>query len=182
MKKLPEKKLSCFIRNITYKLDSLYSILPIDKISVFKTNYASQAQTYVSKIDLTERKEYSLGSFYDTIVGYTENNTEFTNWDMSQGYWMLVQEDGTEIPLSAEQAVSDGVISVRKDKVTGNVYITPISNGSSYMEYRINETGYFRYYDYDMDSETEFDTNRIKNCTNDMITRKGTIEIVSNIE
>ena len=175
-------KFTSDVDNITYKLDSLYSILPIDKISVFKTNYASQAQTYVSKIDLTERKEYSLGSFYDTIVGYTENNTEFTNWDMSQGYWMLVQEDGTEIPLSAEQAVSDGVISVRKDKVTGNVYITPISNGSSYMEYRINETGYFQYYDYDMDSETEFDTNRIKNCTNDMITRKGTIEIVSNIE
>ncbi len=176
-------KISAEVDNVTYTVTNKYSLYPISKIKVFKTNFASEAQTYVSEIKMNEQKEYRLQDYYSSIKASTKYNTEFTNWDMSQGYWVLVKEDGTEIPITSDEVISDGVISVRTDKNVGNIYMTPLKNGSSYVRYKINETGYFQYYDYAQSGSTAFNSANIKNCTNDMITSKGTIEIVvSNIE
>lgn len=175
-------KVTSDIETVEYNLSNMYSILPIDKISVFKTNENTTSKHYVSEIRLDEKKAYSFQDFYDVVVGYTKNNTEFTNWDMSQGYWVLVAEDGTEMKITPDKVVSDGIVSVRQDALAGNIYITPLKNGSSHIRYKINETGYFQYYDYNEGCTLGFDASKVKCCTNDMITRKGTIEIVSNVE
>ena len=175
-------KFTSEVDNVTYTLDNVYSIMPIDKISVFKTNDNTTSQHWVSEIKLDEKKEYRFQDYYDRVVGYTKNNTVFTNWDMSQGYWVLVNDDGTEIEITPDKIISDGIVSVRQDALSGNIYITPLKNGSSHIRYKINETDYFQYYDYYSDYSSEFDSSKIKSCTNDMITRKGTIEIVSQVD
>ncbi len=175
-------KITSEVDNVTYTLDNEYSILPIDKISVFKTNANTTSQHWVSQIKLDEKKEYRFHDYYDSVVGYTKNNTPFTNWDMSQGYWVLVKEDGTEMEITPGTIISDGIVSVREDAMSGNIYITPLTKGSSHIRYKINETDYFQYYDYYSDYSSGFDASKIKSCTNDMITRKGTIEIVSQVE
>lgn len=176
-------KISAEVDSVCYAATNRYSLYPIDKIKVFKTNFASEAQTYVSEIKMNEQKEYRLQDYYNSITASTKYNTDFTNWDMSQGYWVLVKEDGTEIPITSDEVISDGIISVRMDRTVGNIYMTPLKNGSSYVRYKINETGYFQYYDYAQSGSTTFNSANVKNCTNDMISSKGTIEIVvSNIE
>ena len=162
--------------NVSYDICNYYSLYPLDKIKVFKTNFASDSSSYVSLIELNENKEYRLQDYYSNIIGYNVYNTEFTNWDATQGYWVLVKEDGTEIKIT-DTPVSDGTVSARKDKVTGNIYITPLNEGSSYVRYVINETGYFQYYDYKTGDSVTFDSSKVKDCTNADITSKGTIEL-----
>lgn len=172
-------KVSSDVESVKYTLDHTYSILPIEKITAFKTNKYNAEKHWVSEIKLNEKKEYRFQDYFDDVVGYTVNNTEFTNWDMSQGYWVLVGEDGKEQKITSNQPVSDGIISVEQTKA-GNIYITPLKNGHSYVTFKINETGYFQYYDYK--EGAPFDTANIKDCTNDMVTRPATIEIVSTVE
>lgn len=168
------------VDNVSYTTSKNYSLYPIDKIKVYKTNFASESQSLVTSINLNSEKEYKLQDYYNEIKAYTKYNTEFTNWDATQGYWVLVSEDGTETRIT-DTPVSDGVISARMDKITGNIYLTPISNGTSYVRYKINENDTFQYYSRANDTSTTFSSSNVKGCTNDWITQKGTIEIKSNI-
>ena len=167
------------VESIEYDLCKMYSILPIEKVTAYKTYAGNTNKDWVSEIKLSENKEYRFQDYFDELVGYSENNVEFTNWDMSQGYWVLVDEDGNEHEITTGKAVSDGIISVEETKA-GNIYITPKKSGHSYLKFKINETGYFQYYDYKPGQS--FNTDNIKDCTNDMIKRPAVIEIVSTVE
>lgn len=174
------------ISAVSYSFDKYYALYPIDKIKIYKTNPASSAQTLVQHIDLDSDSSYRLQDYYNTISAFDEHNSDWTNWDPTQGYWALITDDpstGEEkiIKISSEP-VSDGIVSAYKDSKTGLIYINPLKNGKSYIRYIINDN-VFQYYPNVPGDASEFSTLNLKYVTNDDITAKGTIEInTSNIE
>lgn len=174
------------ISAVSYSFDKYYALYPIDKIKIYKTKPASSAQSLVQHIDLDSDGSYRLQDYYNTISAFDEHNSDWTNWDPTQGYWALITDDpstGEEkiIKISSEP-VSDGIVSAYKDSKTGLIYINPIKNGKSYIRYVINEN-VFQYYPNVPGDATDFSTLNLEYVTNDDITAKGTIEInTSNIE
>lgn len=129
--------------SVTY-IDEVYSVLPIQKIKVFSYETAEKDKL-VKSISIDDTDAHSLNEYYSTVEAYTCMNTEFTGWDPTQGYWVLVDENGDQHPIG-KVAISDGVISAKADSKTGEIFITPISNGSSYVQYVINENAFMYYY------------------------------------
>lgn len=129
--------------SVTY-IDEVYSVLPIQKIKIFSYETA-QKDKLVESISIDDTNAHSLNEYYSTVEAYTCVNTEFTGWDPTQGYWVLVDENGDQHPIG-KVAISDGVISVKADSKTGEIFITPISNGSSHIQYVINENAFMYYY------------------------------------
>lgn len=174
------------ISAVSYSFDKYYALYPIDKIKIYKTNPASSAQTLVQHIDLDSDGSYRLQDYYNTISAFDEHNSDWTNWDPTQGYWALITDDPStgeeKIIKITSDPVSDGIVSAYKDSKTGLIYITPLKNGKSYIRYVINDN-VFQYYPNVPGDATEFSTLNLKYVTNDHITAKGTIEInTSNIE
>lgn len=174
------------ISAVSYSFDKYYALYPIDKIKIYKTNPASSAQTLVQHIDLDSDGSYRLQDYYNTISAFDEHNSDWTNWDPTQGYWALITDDPStgeeKIIKITSDPVSDGIVSAYKDSKTGLIYITPLKNGKSYIRYVINDN-VFQYYPNVPGDATEFSTLNLKHVTNDHITAKGTIEInTSNIE
>lgn len=174
------------ISAVSYSFDKYYALYPIDKIKIYKTNPASSAQTLVQHIDLDSDGSYRLQDYYNTISAFDEHNSDWTNWDPTQGYWALITDDPStgeeKIIKITPEPVSDGIVSAYKDSKTGLIYITPLKNGKSYIRYVINDN-VFQYYPNVPGDATEFSTLNLKYVTNDHITAKGTIEInTSNIE
>ena len=139
--------------DVTY-IDELYSVLPIQKIKVFSYETAEK-DSLVKSISINDTSAHSINEYYDSIEAYTCMNTEFTGWDASQGYWVLVDENGDQHPIG-KVAISDGVISAKSDSKTGEIFITPISNGTSYVQYVINEN-VFTYYKTDKNNNGVID-------------------------
>ena len=174
------------ISAVSYSFDKYYALYPIDKIKIYKTKPASSAQTLVQHIDLDSDGSYRLQDYYNTISAFDEHNSDWTNWDPTQGYWALITDDPStgeeKIIKITSDPVSDGIVSAYKDSKTGLIYITPLKNGKSYIRYVINDN-VFQYYPNVPGDATEFSTLNLKYVTNDHITAKGTIEInTSNIE
>lgn len=174
------------ISAVSYSFDKYYALYPIDKIKIYKTKPASSAQTLVQHIDLDSDGSYRLQDYYNTISAFDEHNSDWTNWDPTQGYWALITDDPStgeeKIIKITSDPVSDGIVSAYKDSKTGLIYITPLKNGKSYIRYVINDN-VFQYYPNVPGDATEFSTLNLKHVTNDHITAKGTIEInTSNIE
>lgn len=177
------------VSSVSYTFDKFYALYPIDKIKVFKTDVASTSQTLVQHIDIDSRASIRLQDYYNTISAYDENNSPWTNWDSTQGYWALISDDqntGQEIVTKiTEEPVTDGIVKAYKDSKTGLIYITPVKKGKSYIRYVINEN-VFQYYPNVPGDATEFNTLNLKYTTNDDINAKGTIEIntekVENLE
>lgn len=174
------------ISAVSYSFDKYYALYPIDKIKIYKTKPASSAQTLVQHIDLDSDGSYRLQDYYNTISAFDEHNSDWTNWDPTQGYWALITDDPStgeeKIIKITPEPVSDGIVSAYKDSKTGLIYITPLKNGKSYIRYVINDN-VFQYYPNVPGDATEFSTLNLKYVTNDHITAKGTIEInTSNIE
>lgn len=174
------------ISAVSYSFDKYYALYPIDKIKIYKTKPASSAQTLVQHIDLDSDGSYRLQDYYNTISAFDEHNSDWTNWDPTQGYWALITDDPStgeeKIIKITSDPVSDGIVSAYKDSKTGLIYITPLKNGKSYIRYVINDN-VFQYYPNVPGDATEFSTLNLKYITNDHITAKGTIEInTSNIE
>ncbi len=140
-------------QSVTY-INELYSVLPIDKIKIFSYETAEKDKL-VESISIDDTNAHSLNEYYSIVKAYTCMNTEFTGWDPTQGYWVLVDENGDQHPIG-KVAISDGVISAKADSKTGEILITPISNGSSYIQYVINEN-VFMYYYTDKDNNGEID-------------------------
>ncbi len=171
---------------VTYTFDKYYALYPIDKIKIYKTKPASSSQTLVQHIDLGGDGSYRLQDYYNTISAFDEHNSDWTNWDSTQGYWALVTDEPStgeeKIIKITSDPVSDGIVSAYKDSKTGLIYINPIKNGKSYIRYVINEN-VFQYYPNVPGDATDFSTLNLKYVTNDDITAKGTIEInTTNIE
>lgn len=174
------------ISAVSYSFDKYYALYPIDKIKIYKTKPASSAQSLVQHIDLDSDGSYRLQDYYNTISAFDEHNSDWTNWDPTQGYWALITDDPStgeeKIIKITSDPVSDGIVSAYKDSKTGLIYITPLKNGKSYIRYVINDN-VFQYYPNVPGDATEFSTLNLKYVTNDHITAKGTIEInTSNIE
>ncbi len=174
------------ISAVSYSFDKYYALYPIDKIKIYKTKPASSAQTLVQHIDLDSDGSYRLQDYYNTISAFDEHNSDWTNWDPTQGYWALITDDPStgeeKIIKITSDPVSDGIVSAYKDSKTGLIYITPLKNGKSYIRYVINDN-VFQYYPNVPGDATEFSTLNLKYVTNNHITAKGTIEInTSNIE
>ena len=179
-------KFTSNISSVSYTFDKYYALYPIDKIKIYKTKPASSAQTLVQHIDLDSDGSYRLQDYYNTISAFDEHNSDWTNWDPTQGYWALITDDPStgeeKIIKITSDPVSDGIVSAYKDSKTGLIYITPLKNGKSYIRYVINDN-VFQYYPNVPGDATEFSTLNLKYVTNDDITAKGTIEInTSNIE
>lgn len=174
------------ISAVSYLFDKYYALYPIDKIKIYKTKPASSAQTLVQHIDLDSDGSYRLQDYYNTISAFDEHNSNWTNWDPTQGYWALITDDPStgeeKIIKITSDPVSDGIVSAYKDSKTGLIYINPLKSGKSYIRYVINDN-VFQYYPNVPGDATEFSTLNLKYVTNDHITAKGTIEInTSNIE
>lgn len=174
------------ISAVSYSFDKYYALYPIDKIKIYKTKPASSAQSLVQHIDLDSDGSYRLQDYYNTISAFDEHNSDWTNWDPTQGYWALITDDPStgeeKIIKITSEPVSDGIVSAYKDSKTGLIYINPIKNGKSYIRYVINEN-VFQYYPNVPGDATDFSTLNLEYVTNDDITAKGTIEInTSNIE
>ncbi len=130
-------------QSVTY-VDEVFSVLPIQKIKIYSYETAEK-DNLVKSISINDTNSHSINKYYNNIEAYTCMNTEFTGWDASQGYWVLVTENGDQLPIG-KTAVSDGVISAKADSKTGEIFITPIANGSSYVQYVINENVFMYYY------------------------------------
>lgn len=174
------------ISAVSYSFDKYYALYPIDKIKIYKTKPASSAQSLVQHIDLDSDGSYRLQDYYNTISAFDEHNSDWTNWDPTQGYWALITDDPStgeeKIIKITSDPVSDGIVSAYKDSKTGLIYINPLKSGKSYIRYVINDN-VFQYYPNVPGDATEFSTLNLKYVTNDDITAKGTIEInTSNIE
>lgn len=86
-------KFTSNISSVSYTFDKYYALYPIDKIKIYKTKPASSAQTLVQHIDLDSDGSYRLQDYYNTISAFDEHNSDWTNWDPTQGYWALITDD-----------------------------------------------------------------------------------------